>query len=1199
MLASTAAALAQMKSGDQMKNYAEVFGLNPKPRTAPFDITLLESKPDGNVLFPGEQPQFTFLIKNNQSQPIKTTAKFDVLSYGTQGIPGDIWLPDLVKFKDLPPVPIELDIPAGSSQIVTVKAELPEAFGAYALIADLGDLGRAFGTTCVRTFQASPEKRQFPTLSLDDMVGAPVLGRLGIQAVRISFGYAPTDSKEWKEQLAKLDKELKEFQEHNITVLLMFLNGSGPDAQPLGRTRPHLTKDGVMEDTKQDHVWLPKYDSDFRSAVAQICKKYGWPRGPITAVELWNEPWEGISISGWGADMLRFRELYTAMAEGVEEARKDGVDVLIAGCDSSTNTWDKLFPDGKDTFLKWLDVCAIHYQGPSAPSVFRDWINRDHPNGRVKIWDTESWVANTDDRVATVIAANRAFGYDRAMGIYGGNVSRPIKKKVRLPDGSEKEVHAFDAWSTAAAVGAASHFLGERPFRELLFKNGLPWVMVFDGLEGNPDDGTLVITGDLGESFERNIFPFRGIRSRAEVKQREDLRKELEGLKADSPRARDIIKDLSASNPLRDVSLTLDNAQDEFQLFDFYGNPVASEGGTITVPLDGRGFFLRAKGKDGSFDRLIKAVGQARIEGYEPVSIIARDFLAPPQGGAPLRLSLTNILNRPVTGQLEVTLDGSALAIPDALTLQPNETREVEVKVPAGTAASPENTYSVQVRFDAGQDGFSIMRENLHVNQIAKRKVSVDGRLDDWKGALPLPVQASTNDGPTLMEAAWLPFIKHAEGSTSGRAKGYLAYDNEAFYFAAEILDDSPHAGTLRFETRDEDADFYPEISYEMNPETTMLKKEETWSSGLREKAALFLPDSDTKRSFTAWTSVVKAMAFDLQLPADKPQLLSLYFVDWDGHQHGRRRVNIEIQNPQTGKKLATATVKEYGHGTYAQFAVQGDVRVILRSPTWLNASLSGIFLDPAPEGIEVKEAPFAKYIGEDLETAAAWKGKYGANGYFIAGAPSQLPSGVTITFSEAEDKIEHRWPEGVRRYSYRQRPALPFGTAPKFDNVQIAFNVIPSDEKPQSIPFPPGTMPRFIPVPDTDYEYALNQVSEDYGGGTEIWRSQAPEMPRKHFYPRQPASPYDGPVKDGKLTIKHADGGRIVEAAIPWSEIPLVKKALDAGDTIKFTFRVNDDKGNAMDLAEDRSVSQKNPYTFHPDWISSWSNDLEFSFEK
>ena len=50
---------------------------------------------------------------------------------------------------------------------------------------------------------------------------------------------------------------------------------------------------------------MPANDPDFQAwAQMQPPNKYGWPNGPVNAMELWNEPWEGISISGWGADMF-------------------------------------------------------------------------------------------------------------------------------------------------------------------------------------------------------------------------------------------------------------------------------------------------------------------------------------------------------------------------------------------------------------------------------------------------------------------------------------------------------------------------------------------------------------------------------------------------------------------------------------------------------------------------------------------------------------------------------------------------------------------------------------------------------------------------------------------------------------------------------------------------------------------------------
>lgn len=99
---------------------------------------------------------------------------------------------------------------------------------------------------------------------------------------------------------------------------------------------------------------------------------------------------KGVSISGWGADCLRFREMYEHMARGLVKGReKAGTQVLIGGACSSTNTRDKLFGDGTDKFLQWLDFVSIHYQPLAAdPALVPSWMNRKSPYGPVRVWDT-------------------------------------------------------------------------------------------------------------------------------------------------------------------------------------------------------------------------------------------------------------------------------------------------------------------------------------------------------------------------------------------------------------------------------------------------------------------------------------------------------------------------------------------------------------------------------------------------------------------------------------------------------------------------------------------------------------------------------------------------------------------------------------------------------------------------------------------
>ena len=304
----------------------------------------------------------------------------------------------------------------------------------------------------------------------------------------------------------------------------------------------------------------------------------------------------------------------------------------------------------------------------------------------------------------------------------------------------------------------------------------------------------------------------------------------------------------------------------------------------------------------------------------------------------------------------------------------------------------------------------------MHVNVIAHKTINVDGNLDEWKDVLAQPIRSSPGSGKNLTEKAWLPFVKFDDNAGAGYASGYMAYDEKYFYFAAKIADSTPDEGTIRFEKRDDNKYYYPDVAYDVRTEN--------------------------------------------------------------------------------GKEVRT----------------------------------------------------------------------------------------------------EYKWPAGVRHFSYRMNPEIPSQAG---DSVQLGFNVLPV-EKTDWLPFSPGTMPKFQVYKSTDYEYTLNTVAPAYGGGTELWRLLAPGVPRKHFYPRQDKAEKDGgPVADGKLVTKREGNTRLVECAIPWSELPDVKKNLDAGKTVKFTFGVNDNKGPSYELNGERSVSKIDTYALHDFWQTSWATETEFSFEK
>jgi hypothetical protein len=948
----------------------------------PHDYTVQEigirvgGKPTVNVVHPGERPELTLHLVNQMNVVLRCTATLEVVHYVARSVPDDLWDPAVSSVGEAQSVRVELDVPAHGSQDVTVRPPIGDAYGGYAVVIEVPGHGRSFAASLVRVMDPDNGRVQFPTYQLEatwpDRMNEGVFQlfeRLGVKGMRLEFPFlAGPDEGSLAGTKENFERDLNWAKQHDVTVMLTLENGNFANG-PLGRPRPWLSADGVMQEGKADTPWLPAYDGDFEEWVHTICGKFGWPKGNVNAVELWNEPWESMSISGWQSDILRFREIYTHMALGVEAARaKDGTHVLIGGTDSSANTRDKLFSDGSDRFLKWMDFVSIHYQPMSAdPALVPEWIHRKGPYGPVRVWDTESWIANADDRVAGVIASMRAEGQGRTAGVLGANVY--TSENVAL-DG--KTYPVVQVWSPAASIAAVQKFIGQRNFERLLFGNGLPWVLAFKGMADAPDDGTFVVLGDLKKLYEPGRTLYRSVHI----------------------------------NP--DASMVVKDPDHILRVFDFYGNAMAESEDAVRIPLNGLGYFVRTDGRAGSYERAAELLEHAKIRGIDPVEIVLHDFTRPLKSSPQVAVTLTNVLNRPIQGRLSIEMDKVRVAGGNAINLKPNQTVTVRRAVLSATADA-DNLYRTKVQFDAGTDGAAVHEEDLHVNLVAHRTIHVDGDLSDWEGVLP-EVLPGSSMGLSLTERAYLPDRKFESRREEGAAAAYLAYDDKYFYFAAKVADTTPDDGMLRFEKRDDDSFFYPDA----------VKDE-----------------------------------------------------------HGK----------------------------------------------------------------------------------------------------------------------ELMWPAGVRHFTYRKNFEIPSsGGGQGHDNVQIAFNVI---EKKPWLPNPPGTMPHFITYWDTNYEFALNKVAPEYGGGYEVWRLAAPGVPMKHYFPREPKAPKDsGPVHDAKLSIVYRDGERMVEAAIPWHEIPEVRARILSGKTIKFSCRINNNKGESRELATGRSVSKINTFTFHDQWQAHWSNELEFGAE-
>ncbi|MDQ3812534.1 MAG: hypothetical protein M3347_01130, partial [Armatimonadota bacterium] len=206
---------AQMVTGTRMTNYAETMGIKLDQRIYPYSAQLYESSVPGGVLWPGEQPTLSFQIGNNLDAPLKVRGRVDVIAYGTKGRPGDIWVPEMFKIADAGSMPIAVDIAPKDFQNFTIKPALPERFGAYAFIVDLGEHGRQVLGTVARTFKADQTRVQFPKLGMD-VENPESLYRLGCKSIRRGVGYKPTTDKDFAAWFAKQGEPLKEYHARNV-----------------------------------------------------------------------------------------------------------------------------------------------------------------------------------------------------------------------------------------------------------------------------------------------------------------------------------------------------------------------------------------------------------------------------------------------------------------------------------------------------------------------------------------------------------------------------------------------------------------------------------------------------------------------------------------------------------------------------------------------------------------------------------------------------------------------------------------------------------------------------------------------------------------------------------------------------------------------------------------------------------------------
>jgi len=142
------------------------------------------------------------------------------------------------------------------------------------------------------------------------------------------------------------------------------------------------------------------------------------------------------------------------------------------------------------------------------------------------------------------------------------------------------------------------------------------------------------------------------------------------------------------------------------------------------------------------------------------------------------------------------------------------------------------------------------------------------------------------------------------------------------------------------------------------------------WPQKITEKT-LVSPDGQTRRM----TVIFHPTAFTFNLTAKQACRISLYCIDPEALD---REEDLDLLDEKGNVlKHLHLSAADLTNGVYVTFAVEGTVAIRFKNTrdTVGNAVCSGIFFDAQPIAFE-----------SDRKTRGAWKGIYGADGYFLPG---------------------------------------------------------------------------------------------------------------------------------------------------------------------------------------------------------------------
>jgi hypothetical protein len=228
----------------------------------------------------------------------------------------------------------------------------------------------------------------------------------------------------------------------------------------------------------------------------------------------------------------------------------------------------------------------------------------------------------------------------------------------------------------------------------------------------------------------------------------------------------------------------------QIRAFDCTGREIHRKGDKLIVPLNEYPVYLTSSGL--SAYQLHQAVSGARIEHVSALSFYAASFTRPAEDDQLLHLRIDNHLNRNISGDITISVDGEIIGKQDF----DSDPGLNEVYIPLKKHRPAEDgIYPTMISIES--DAGNFYREQLVQRALFTRGTrAIDGKLDDWQDSRPVIIDSDMlKDGVDLTRYLFNPTL---ERPVAGQAEGvrvaariYTSYDESYVYVAAEVLEET------------------------------------------------------------------------------------------------------------------------------------------------------------------------------------------------------------------------------------------------------------------------------------------------------------------------------------------------------------------------------------------------------------------------